>query len=100
MPGTVTILLPHGEPPATRTRLAPRLASLDGKRVGFLDNELWRSMHILVDELTKVLTTEYGVAGAEVIYMNPLKGALPKKYQDQLRELRGRVGAVVAGLGN
>lgn len=96
----VTILLPHGEVKAGQMKLAPRLASLQGKRVGFLDNELWRSMHILVDELGKVLTGEYGVAGTETIYMNPLKGALPKKYQDQLRDLSRRVDAVVSGLGN
>ena len=49
----ITILLPHGEVDDERSRLAPRDGSLAGKKVGFLDNELWRSMHILTDELAK-----------------------------------------------
>ncbi len=100
MPGTVTILLPHGELPEAKAGAAPRLESLAGKRVGFLDNEMWRSMHILVDELAKVLTAEYGAASTEIVYMDPMKGALPKKYAEQLTALSQRVDAVVAGLGN
>ncbi|MEE9285244.1 MAG: hypothetical protein V3V35_05890 [Dehalococcoidia bacterium] len=100
MGDTITILLPHGEIDGTRTRLAPRLPSLEGKRVGFLDNELWRSMHIMCDEMAKVLTSEYGVVATETIFMNPLKGSLPKKYQEQLSALSQRVDVVVSGLGN
>ncbi len=97
---TITILLPHGELDGSRTQLAPRLPSLEGKRVGFLDNELWRSMHILCDEMGKVLTSEYGVVSTETIYMNPMNGRLPKKYQDDLKAFSDRVDAVISGLGN
>lgn len=100
MKDLVTILLPHGEPDGVRTKLAPRLASLEGKRIGFLDNVLWRSMHTLVDELSKVLSSEYGVAATVTIYQDPSKGSLPKRYLEQLNDLSKRVDAVVAGLGN
>lgn len=97
---TVTILLPHGEIGSPPTKLAPRSLSLAGRRIGFIDNELWRSMHILCDELAKVFTSEYGVEGTETIYVNPMSGSAPKDYQDKLEGLRRRVDVVVSGLGN
>jgi len=100
MAGTITILLPQGEIDAQAVRIAPRLRSLEGKRVGFVNNELWRSMHILQDELEKVFTGEYGVVETETIYIGPGTGAMPQKYIDELRGLSERVDAVVSGLGN
>ena len=100
MPEYITILLPHGEPTGAATRLAPRLRTLSGKRVAFLDNDMWRSMHIAADELGKVLMGEYGVVETETIMMPPLKGNLTPEYERRLRELSGRVDAVVSGLGN
>jgi hypothetical protein len=96
----VTILLPRAEAKASASRLAPRPASLAGKRVGFIDNELWRSMHILVDELAQVFTQEYGVTGTETIFVHPGTGLLPKEYIDELAALGQRVDVVVSGLGN
>ena len=96
----VTILLPHGEVEFGESRLAARPASLEGRKVGFLDNDMWRSMHILSDEMAKVLTSEYGVVEAEVIRLGPMQGGLPKEYQDRLEDFASRVDAVVSGLGN
>jgi hypothetical protein len=96
----ITILLPRAEAKASATRLAPRPASLAGKRVGFIDNQLWRSMHVLVDELGKVFTEEYGVTGTETIYVHPGTGLLPKEYIEELGRLADRVDVVVSGLGN
>ncbi len=95
-----TILLPHGEQEGRDSRLAPRLKSLERKRVGFINNELWRSMHILQDELAKVFTSEYGVVDPETVYVGPQKGADPKQYLAELEGLTKRVDAVVSGLGN
>ena len=100
MGNTVTILLPHGEIGSLSTKLAPRPLSLVGRRIGFIDNELWQSMHILCDELAKVFTSEYGVEGTETIYINPMAATVLKDYQDQMERFSRRVDAVVSGLGN
>ena len=100
MSDRITILLPHGEPDESESKLAERLPDLHGKKVGFVDNELWRSMHILVDELGETLKRDHGVTETETIFLSPGAGALPKKYQDALEELATRVDAVVTGLGN
>lgn len=96
----ITILLPHGEVDSSHAVRAPRLASLRGKRVGFLDNGLWRSMRILGDELSKALTEIHGVAGTEVVDSGPMHGARPQDYRDRLQGLAAGVDAVVSGLGN
>ena len=100
MAENVTILLPHGELQGEESKLAPRLASLEGKKLGFINNELWRSMHILQDELIKVLTSEYGVTDTESIYIGPGTGAMPQKYVDEIKGMTDKVDAVVSGLGN
>ncbi|MFC1926544.1 hypothetical protein ACFLWV_02200 [Chloroflexota bacterium] len=95
MGNNVTILLPHGEVASASIKLAPRPASLAGKMVGFINNELWRSMHIICDELAKVLTTEHGVKSTETIYVYN-----PKEYEERLKELSRSVDLVISGLGN
>ena len=100
MANMTTILLPHGETGDHASRLTPRLPSIEGRKVGFIDNEMWRSMHILVDEVRKVVTSEYGVTDTEVIFSSPGHGRDPKEYQDRLVGLSQRVDAVVSGLGN
>ena len=96
----ITILLPHGEVDGSGVQRAPRLASLRGKRIGFLDNGLWRSMRILGDEMSKVLTETHGIAGSEVVDSGPMHGGHPQDYQERLQALAARVDAVVSGLGN
>jgi hypothetical protein len=96
----ITILLPHGEVDGSRARRAPRLASLRGKRIGFLDNGLWRSMRIFADEASKVLTQAHGVAGTQFADSGPMHGARPQEYEQRLQELAAGVDAVVSGLGN
>jgi hypothetical protein len=96
----ITILLPHGEVDGRNTSRAPRLRGLRGKRIGFLDNGLWRSMRILSDEFAKALTRTHGIAGFEVIDSGPMHGARPQDYEERLRGLAGGVDAVVSGLGN
>lgn len=96
----VTILLPVGELEGPDAQLAARLESLEGKKLGFINNELWRSMHIVQDELIKVLTSEYGVVETESIYIGPGTGSMPQKYLDEIGGLTDKVDAVVSGLGN
>ncbi len=96
----ITILLPDGEVPSTSHPLASRPSSLRGRRVGFLDNELWRSMQILTDELSKVLTAEHGVVAVDVLRSGPGHGSDPGDYRERLEKWSHGVDAVISGLGN
>jgi hypothetical protein len=96
----ISILLPDGEVPSTAHHLARRPHSLRGRRVGFLDNELWHSMQILTDELSKVLTEEHEVASVDVLRSGPVHGGDPAHYRDRLERWSHEVDAVISGLGN
>ncbi|MFC2058743.1 hypothetical protein ACFLTS_03750 [Chloroflexota bacterium] len=100
MGNTVTILLPHGEVDSAPIKLAPRPASLAGKRIGFINNELWRSMHIICDELAKALTGEYGAKSTETIYVHPVTATNPGEYQEKLGDFSRKVDVSISGLGN
>ena len=39
--------------------------------MGFLGNELWRSMHVLTDEFSKLLSDEHGVVAVDVLRSGP-----------------------------
>ena len=100
MGGDVTILLPHGELKTTAdNRLSKRLSSLEGKRIGFIDNMLWQSMHVLVDELDQVLTSEYGIGKTEVLSTHA-NWSQPDEFRAQIEEFGISVDAVISGLGN
>ncbi|MCE2392469.1 MAG: hypothetical protein J4G09_13495 [Proteobacteria bacterium] len=96
----IDILLPHGEVPPSGKSLAPRPDGLRGRRVGFLDNELWRSMGILSDELGRLLVAEHGVASVDVLCSGPAHGSHPDDYRERLEQWSAKVDAVVSGLGN
>jgi hypothetical protein len=102
MMAEMMILLPHGEPVAGSARLAPRVGSLAGKRVGFADNDVWRSMHILRDELARILQAEHGVAAFETMtyHYGYGRGQAGKEYRDRLSRLAEATDVVVSGLGN
>ena len=94
------ILLPRAEVQVSASRLAPRPTSLAGKRVAFIDNDLWRSMHILVDEMAKTFTAESGVTGTETVLTRHATGVVPKEFQAALAKLSSRVDVALSGLGN
>ena len=96
----IEILLPHGEVPPGQASLAARPESLRGRRVGFLDNELWRSMRVLADELGERLVAEHAVASVEVLGSGPAHGSRPDEYRERLEGWSRGVDAVVSGLGN
>jgi hypothetical protein len=97
----VKMLLPHGEIVAGQREPVARLTNLAGKRIGIVDNALWRSMHILADELAMVLPRAYGVAAVETItVLDGMPQEAPAEYRALLEDLSQRVDAAVAGLGN
>jgi hypothetical protein len=95
----IAILLPHGEIESGRNRRAPRLASLAGKRIGFIDNGLWDSMRILADEMAKTLSADHGVSATSSVLSATTHGH-PETYREELQKRAGVADAVVSGLGN
>lgn len=55
------ILSPRGRANHAISSIAPRLSDLSGKRIGLLDNKK-SNADIVLDELARVLTAEYGAA--------------------------------------
>jgi len=92
----VEVLVPYAEIPGRPTvPLAPRLESLAGRTLGFINNG-WISLDITYDELRTLLTTRYEVR--EVIEKGKERSSPtpPEDFEDLLR----RAQAVVIGLGN
>ncbi len=86
---TVTILLPVDAVAAPPLRLAARPATMAGRRIGVVDNGLWRSMDVVIDEL----------APAAVHRFDHLAPDFPAQ-QAALAEFATDVDMVVSGLGN
>jgi hypothetical protein len=61
--GGLTVLDPTAEPVAERAERVPRPASLEGKRVGFLDNSKQNSDKVL-QYLDEMLRERYGIAAS------------------------------------
>lgn len=90
------VLVPYAESPGRPTvPLAPRLESLAGRTLAFVNNG-WISLDITYDELRTLLTTRYEVR--EVIEKKKERSSPlpPEEMEDLLR----RAEAAVIGLGN
>jgi len=93
---TMRVMSPLGEVQAQKKELAPRLETLEGKNIGFLDDQLWQSMDIAFEILEAELKEQYGAAGV-VRRLKPAGYGLKK---DELDEFASQVDAVITGLGN
>lgn len=98
--GSTTILLPTGEVTEPTQPLAIRKDSLAGAVVGIIDNDMWRSMAIMADELSRQLVDRAGAAGVVVRASGPMHGADPEQYQREMEAFHAEVDAVISGLGN
>ncbi len=98
--GTITILLPGGEMNEPFEPLAARRESLAGSVVGIIDNNMWRSMAILADELARLLVERAGAAEVVVTTAGPMHGADPERYHQEMEAFHAEVDAVISGLGN
>lgn len=92
---TVEILLPTAEAGVGARKPAPRIPSLRGKTVGFIDNG-WRCLAITYDEYTKMLKEQEGVA--RVIHKKKVASSPVSK--EAFEELAAQADAVITGLGN
>jgi hypothetical protein len=90
-PRVILLLDPTAEDEPEQSALTSRLSSLQGKRVGLLDNT-HRNVDIYMEEAERILKEEYGVA--EVVYLrkaNANSAAAPAI----LKEMVSRADAVV-----
>ena len=94
------ILLPCGEVGEQSEPLAARRESLAGAVVGVIDNDMWRSMGIVADELCGLLVDQTGAAKVVVRTSGPMHGADPEAYRQELEAFHREVDAVISGLGN
>ncbi len=97
---TTTILLPTGEVSEPAQPLAIRKDSLAGSVVGIIDNDMWRSMGIMADELSRLLVDQAGAVGVVVRSSGPMHGADPEQYRREMEAFHREVDAVISGLGN
>ncbi len=86
---SITILLPVDASPPAPLRLAARPATMAGRRIGVVDNGLWRSMDVVVAEL----------APSAVHRFDHLSPDFPAQ-QARLADFATDVDLVVSGLGN
>jgi hypothetical protein len=92
----VDILMPYAESPAGEAALgAQRVASLDGARLGIVNNS-WHCMHVIADELTGRFTADLGVV--EVV--EERISAAQTLPDDLLESMAARCDAVLVGIGN
>ena len=88
--------MPHAENLASsNVARPPRLASLSGATVGFVNNS-WRCMDLLSDELQDLLRARYGVV--EII--EERISAAQTLPEDRLTAMAARCDAVIVGIGN
>jgi hypothetical protein len=86
---TITVVLPVDGRPSAALRLAARPATMAGRRLGVVDNGLWRSMGVLTAALEPVAVHRY----------DHLAPDFPAQ-QAALADFATDVDLVVSGLGN
>ncbi len=89
------MLLPVPETPIQGLPLAPRLSSLRGKTVGFIDNG-WRSLGLTLDLFEELLYERHEVAG--IIKKKTAAGVPLTK--EEFADMASKADAVICGLGN
>lgn len=92
---TTTVLDPRGSPSAETRPLADRLETLEDATVGLLDNSKTNA-DVLLDEVGRVLKSEYGVA--EIVSKRKAKSPTPA--DDIAAQLHASCDAVVNAYGD
>ena len=90
------ILDPTTEAAAQSIAYAPRPASLEGKRVGLIENTKFNSDRLL-GKIGDILKAEYGAAETR---MWRKRNASVPAHQEIIEELRRTCDAMVAGIGD
>jgi hypothetical protein len=87
----VTVLHPAAEDVAVPQRLAPRLATLQGKAVGLIDNHK-RNANVYLEELGRLLQEGYGVS--RVVTYRKISQSLPTP-DEVLNQLANECDAII-----
>ena len=92
--GGITVYMPTGAVDTQSKRLAPRLASLHGARIGILDN-CKEFADIVLRGVADVLKRDYGVAHVKFWQKSYL--GIPSPYAE---EMAAQCDAVINGVGH
>ncbi|MCS7206692.1 MAG: hypothetical protein NZ951_01985 [Dehalococcoidia bacterium] len=96
MASTIEVLLPIAETEdGHKLRLAPRLETLAGKTIGFINND-WISLDITYDEFKRLLQSQWEVRG----FVEKRKAKSSPLPPHDIDDLARRADAVITGLGN
>lgn len=92
----VQILMPYPESAHVQAgQLAPRLATLESRTVGIVNNS-WRCMNVIAEELTRSLRDRFGVTTVLEERISAAQTLPPAR----MEEFASRCDAVVVGIGN
>ena len=91
--GTVTLVNPVGQRAAARAALAPRLATLQGKSIGFIDN-MKPNANLFVQYIEEMIRAEYPDVQTHTVRKNFTSSKLIAN------ELEGKVDALVNAWGD
>jgi hypothetical protein len=92
----IEILDPTSEPGSRTIEYAPRPRSLEGKRVGLVENTKFNSDRLL-EKIGQVLKAEYGAAETR---MWRKRNASVPAHDEIIEELRQSCDVMVAGIGD
>jgi hypothetical protein len=91
--GTITLVNPVGQRAAARVTLAPRLATLQGKSIGFIDN-MKPNANLFVQYIEEMIRAEYPNVQTHTVRKNFTSSKLIAN------ELEGKVDALVNAWGD
>ena len=91
----LSILLPTPEAESKGTQMAPRLSSLRGKTIGFINNQWW-SLNITLDVFESLLYEKHEIKEIVTKLTRPGVPITP----EELEDLASNADAVITGLGN
>jgi hypothetical protein len=92
----LVLISPVNEATVAESALAPRLSSLQGKRVGLLDNSKSKADRIL-ETVAAILNTRYGFA--DVVHHRKASASKPAS-PDAIKELATTCDLVIVGVGD
>jgi hypothetical protein len=92
----IRVFDPTTAPKAQALRYAPRPTTLQGKKVGLVENTKYNSDKLLL-KIGRILEQEYGVAG---VLLRRKRGAGVPAHAEIIDEIERQCDAVIAGVGD
>jgi hypothetical protein len=92
----VRVFDPTTTPKEQALRYAPRPSTLQGKKVGLVENTKYNSDNLLL-KIGKILQEEHGVRG---VLLRRKRGSGVPAHEEIIREIQAECDVVVAGVGD